>query len=77
MFYLDLMELVLEISVLKKVKEHKILLFKEECAMSFGGVCGTEKFCALCAINDEVKQLQNLFDSRASHADLGKIIIKD
>ena len=66
------MDLVLEIAVLKKIKEHKILLFKEECAMTYGGECGVEKFCALCAIKDEVKQLQVHFDSRNSSADFGK-----
>ena len=68
------MELVLEISVLKKIKAHKILLFKEECSMSYGGDCGAEKFCAICAIRDEAKKLQILFDSRGSCADFGKFI---
>ena len=64
----------MEITVLKKLKENEILAIKEKCATTFGGECEADKFCMICAVGDDVKELCQYYDNKDQKMDFGKLI---
>ena len=70
------MLLVNEITVLKKLKDVKILGMKEACAMTYGGECMNQQMlCNLCWIQDDVRELTRHFESKDTKMDFGKTSI--
>ena len=67
----DLMELVVEIMVLKRQKENEVMELKENCAMTYEGDCGAKAYCMICLINDDVKDITRIFESREEKMDYG------
>ena len=68
----DLMELVTEITVLRKLKENEIMALREKCAKTFGGECEANKMCMICAIGDDVRDLYIHYESQDKNMDFGK-----
>ena len=66
------MELVTEISVLRKLKENEILALQEKCSKTFGGECEASKLCMICAVDEDVKELQAHFDRKNHKMDFSK-----
>ena len=75
-FNLELVSMVLEIQVLKKLNEDEMREMKEACATTYGAKCvNTDKICALCLIREDVREITMLFEQRDHKTDDSKLHI--
>ena len=72
---IDLLNVVLEITVLKKTWESEITSMKDNCAIQYGSECSMNMYCMLCLVKDDMRELTRMFESNEEKGEFGKINI--
>ena len=73
---LDLLNVVLEITVLKKAWECEITTMKDGCAIQYGSECNANAYCMLCLVKDDMRELTRIFESNEEKTEFGKTSTK-